>query len=578
MSIQIFGEFTGVNQKYNRPYLEYDVTQNLIENYSDVTVRLYFAKYLNGYGSFNLNTSSSGHQCNSNINNDQSQVVSTFDLRSGSTATVLVRTRQLRVYHNVDGTKSCFIGFNGSTLTSLANYRFGETVTLPSIPREAIITNPSLSFVIGESLPLTINNPGNMYLRALLYVNNELIKTTDLGQVTSATLTFNDVEKSAMYEQMPNSLQAQMFVRLKSYQNSGYSIVVGSDRDKAGAVYLDSYTNRPTFSTYTVENVSKLVRVVDKYENNLLDSYTDILLGASNKIIKGYSKIRATIAAANKAIALNSATMNRYRLVAGNKQAESIYSDVDDVTIEIDNVDVIDNSVSALDSRSLSMTVGSAFVLMADYAPPTIFNVVLARDNSVDEETKLQFSGQFWNKYFSSGTAVNPGSGVLNTLKVEYRYKEKTDAWGSQPWIEITPSVDANGVITFDDYIDGDLGANRFDVDKSFNIEVRAYDKLGVNIADGILDVGTPLLDLTKNAIAVKGKVDLADSSALQIDGSITLRQSETPSDPDSDSEIKTYTKGSLVIFQYNDGGTIRYKYLDMAGTSTIWTHTTTAP
>jgi len=38
------------------------------------------------------------------------------------------------------------------------------------------------------------------------------------------------------------------------------------------------------------------------------------------------------------------------------------------------------------------------------------------------------------------------------------------------------------------------------------------------------------------------------------------------------------YIKGSNFIIRYNDGGTTRYKYLDLSGTGTTWTHSTSEP
>jgi hypothetical protein len=38
------------------------------------------------------------------------------------------------------------------------------------------------------------------------------------------------------------------------------------------------------------------------------------------------------------------------------------------------------------------------------------------------------------------------------------------------------------------------------------------------------------------------------------------------------------YVKGTKLIVRYNDGGTHRYKYMELTGTGTSWTHTTTAP
>ena len=38
------------------------------------------------------------------------------------------------------------------------------------------------------------------------------------------------------------------------------------------------------------------------------------------------------------------------------------------------------------------------------------------------------------------------------------------------------------------------------------------------------------------------------------------------------------YVKDDKLIVQYNDNGTVRWKYLTLSGTGTSWTHTTTQP
>jgi len=45
-----------------------------------------------------------------------------------------------------------------------------------------------------------------------------------------------------------------------------------------------------------------------------------------------------------------------------------------------------------------------------------------------------------------------------------------------------------------------------------------------------------------------------------------------------SNGDCVLYMKDSKLVVAYNDAGTIRYKYLDLAGTGTTWVHTTTAP
>lgn len=58
----------------------------------------------------------------------------------------------------------------------------------------------------------------------------------------------------------------------------------------------------------------------------------------------------------------------------------------------------------------------------------------------------------------------------------------------------------------------------------------------------------------------------------------ISANANATPDTPASSSEVKMYLKGNKIVFQYNDAGTVRYKYLDLSGTGVTWVHTTTAP
>jgi len=52
-----------------------------------------------------------------------------------------------------------------------------------------------------------------------------------------------------------------------------------------------------------------------------------------------------------------------------------------------------------------------------------------------------------------------------------------------------------------------------------------------------------------------------------------------TPSyGPSTSSNAQIYVKGGLLVVRYQDGATLRYKYLTLTGTGTTWTHTTTAP
>ncbi len=53
---------------------------------------------------------------------------------------------------------------------------------------------------------------------------------------------------------------------------------------------------------------------------------------------------------------------------------------------------------------------------------------------------------------------------------------------------------------------------------------------------------------------------------------------SATPASPASGTEINHYVKGDKYVLQFNNGGTVRYYYLDLTAASGSWTHTTSAP
>ena len=66
---------------------------------------------------------------------------------------------------------------------------------------------------------------------------------------------------------------------------------------------------------------------------------------------------------------------------------------------------------------------------------------------------------------------------------------------------------------------------------------------------------------------------DNGDDPALTIDESTV-----TPSNPTAGAKFRLYMKDDKFIIQFNDAGTVRYKYLDLTGTGVTWVHTTSAP
>lgn len=440
MATRVDGSVTYNPTKYEY-YLTWEESNiNIAANTSDVTVRVY-ARRTSTYTSY---SSAGTSQIQIDGVNSSKLTGQTIDLQANQVAQ-LIQTYTRTITHNADGSKSITIkggeavasgsGILGANDSSYSPYKgtASKSITLSVIPREAQITDSSIDFTIGNSIPINFTNATTGYVQALTYVDGTLIKTQNLGQVTSGTLTFNGTQISNMYAEVPNALTVAAVVRLRTYSDSGYTTQVGSDSDKACTATVDSATNKPTFTTAVVENVDKSVAVVDKYSNTLVTSSTETLIGGSshkNIGIQYIGKLRATISVANKMVPLNSATATKYRFTNGSYFGE-VSEGAGDKTIDIDNVTTGNSTISAIDSRGLQTNVANSLSVFAGWSYIDAFGISAVRSNSIDTTTTLSFFASYWKKYFSSNTASNPGYGVLNTITMEYRYKESAKTWNT---------------------------------------------------------------------------------------------------------------------------------------------------
>ncbi len=82
-----------------------------------------------------------------------------------------------------------------------------------------------------------------------------------------------------------------------------------------------------------------------------------------------------------------------------------------------------------------------------------------------------------------------------------------------------------------------------------------------------------------ESSISLSAAGDILITGAPYFNSPLTLDEvTSTPSNPTSSNQGRIYIRNNNLIIQWNDGGTIRYKYLALSGTGTTWTHTTTAP
>jgi len=408
---------------------------------------------------------------------------------------------------------------NSSYNQQVGNY-FDKGVTLyvDTAQSEAYITNTP-NFVIGNNVTLAIHNPRNYWLRLMVYLWNGTdygggVANIPLGQVSSYTTAFTEAQINLMYGRFKNLISGGAIFRIFTYSDSGYSNQVGNYRDRNATASVNTAINNPTFTNYDLISEDKAVTVKDSYNNTLDTTTTNTLTGSNQKVIQGVSQAKVSITSANKMVAKNQADPVRYRFVNGEKLVDASYSASATVNLLLDNITSKDAVVSAYDSRGLATAVTKSFTNIANYTPPTAWSLAFVRDNNIDAKTKLSIGGKFWKQYFGGGT-----SGVQNTITAHYRYKETTASWGSQTWNTLAVTSNAEGDISFNNYINGDLGVNGFNRDKSYSVEVRFYDKISALIVSGVLNKGTPLLDWTTDGVAIKEKYNPLIGGSLQIDG-----------------------------------------------------------
>lgn len=98
--------------------------------------------------------------------------------------------------------------------------------------------------------------------------------------------------------------------------------------------------------------------------------------------------------------------------------------------------------------------------------------------------------------------------------------------------------------------------------------------RLGVNSSGDLLFFDSTDTDETLKIVdgATALKLEVTDN------GGLGMTETGTPAAPTQDTQAKIYIKANKLIIAWNDGGTTRYKYLDLTGTGVTWVHTTTAP
>lgn len=366
-------------------------------------------------------------------------------------------------------------------------WSYSETKTFTTLDIARILEAPNIN--IGESHTVTWSNPSNADL-TLKLTKEDGTTVINYGTITGTALGITPTA-STLYALIPNASSITLRYVISTTKNEK---TYSSYKD----VVFTVANSNPTFTTFTYADTNSTI----------------IGLTGSNQIlVSGYSNVKAMVAAANKAIAKNGATMKNYKLLVGDKSVIADYNDSATVIMEVKNVSSGIIDVYASDSRGLSTKVSKS-VTIKDYKPIQIINFEAVRENNVGKTVTLKFDAEFWNESFGS---------VANSItSCKYRFKTTEDSEYIDGTTALTYTINGNK-ISGNIAVQGDLGAEGFSISESFNIDLIIEDKLSSDKESVIVGSGTPGMAIYKDKVAIGAGYDTSDDSRLQINGNTRL-------------------------------------------------------
>ena len=468
-------------------------SQSIQNNSSQVTLRLEVRSVSSSYGTYGYNQTSTIDGVSLNPQ--------TFDMRNTNVWQVFGE-RTITVYHDTYG-KYSQEKYASFTTTATGNYslKSGNAsvyVTLPDITRQANITEAT-TFNDEQNPTITYNNPAGdivSSLQACISLNGttDTIPYRDISKTgTTYTFELTEEQRNTLRNATPNSNTLSVFFIIKTVINN---LTLYSSLQRQMTII----NGEPIFSDFDYFDINP----------------TTIALTNSTKTnINGYSNIRVFVPQINKATAVKSATMSKYRFTCGtNQPSEVAYSDSEDVYMDINGATSGTYNVFAIDSRNNAKQVVKLATTELAYTPIS-FNTSscsVARNNGgVGRYAVLTLSGNIWNNNFGA---------VINSIKsVSYQYKKTSETqWQTGPTV-ITPTLSGN-TFSFEDEIASNDTNGYFDLDSSYNFKITITDELSTKeIELTPMASEVPNISLADNGVGIMCDYDESLGEELQVGG-----------------------------------------------------------
>lgn len=442
--------FNGTNGSHFKIDLYYDIySQNITTNETVVQYDLY-AGSTDGYSaSFNWGAGYIGANYEG-----RSEVGSRNNIPKNSWN--FIGSRQITYTHNADGTMpnaSYYALF--ATTGDIGNADLSGTIALPTIPRASSIV--ATDAYVGSGTIININRAVDTFTHTITYSFDGLTGT--IASKTSNT-TFGWIIPNDFYTKLTNT-------NYEEGKNCTLTCETFNGNTSLG-------TKTTTFKVRVDASSNDVKPSVDA--TITLDTTTNNLTGATDRIIKGMTDATISITATAK----NGSSISSRSVVCGDGQSLTGNG-------TINNVESGNFIVSATDSRGITNSTTKALTLV-EYVTLTI-NPTFYRTQPTNNTIALTFTGNYFNDKF--GTA----SSTANTLTVKYRYKLSTaTTWGN--YTTLTAVKDGN---TYSNGTNPITLGTGFDYTKEYDFEIVATDRITTVTKTAKVLEGIPVFDWGKN-------------------------------------------------------------------------------
>lgn len=271
--------YTNVGSHW-RLQLEWTATQNIANNTSTITAKLYWMA-LDSYGAVSSSATKDGAIT---IDGTSSTFSGAGLAALSGNQKKLLHTFQKTVTHNADGTKSVSLSAYFDAEVTLGGTYYSRisvsgTATLNTIPRASSLMS-SASWTAGNNLPISISRASSSFTHTVkIYVDNALIKTVS-GIGTSTTVSFSTTENTNIFTKLAQSSSKSSKIVLETYNGGS---LVGSKE------YTGTCT-APSASTLTAPSSFNIGDTISITINRSNSSFTHtIKLKNGSNVAKTYT-------------------------------------------------------------------------------------------------------------------------------------------------------------------------------------------------------------------------------------------------------------------------------------------------